>query len=168
MDNTAQEILALIRCMAHQDRIVEYAQHYFEGPGASASMKERTIRFIDLLIQDGSAMGFDEDDDVGDILWCMDDIAEYYHLMISEHWFSQEDDMSGWLATLGERWARNGVALLCIEDPKGKMYPVYAAASEDVPQILEQASRAGIAIYDVRELRDIDALDDRIDFSEIL
>ena len=75
MNSIRDEILALVQIMAVDKKTMDFAVRYFDGPGADASMKERTVRFIELLIQDGSAMGFDEGDDIGDIVWCMDDIS---------------------------------------------------------------------------------------------
>ena len=123
-------------------------------------MKERTIRFIELLIRDGLAMGFEPGDDVGDILWCLDDISEHYHLLLSANWFSQEDDMTGWLKTLGERWGRNGVRILYIEDPRERILPIYAAPEEAAPAILEKAARAGIAMCGIEELADTEEEDE--------
>ena len=108
-------------------------------------------------------------DDIGDIVWCMDDISERFHLMISDTWFEERDGLAGWLRTLGERWGRNGVELLCIEDPRGRMYPVYAAEASDVPGILQQAGRAGITIFPVRELGESAGESDMdVDFSELV
>ena len=169
MNSIRDEILALVQIMAVDKKTMDFAVRYFDGPGADASMKERTVRFIELLIQDGSAMGFDEGDDIGDIVWCMDDISERFHLMISDTWFEERDGLAGWLRTLGERWGRNGVELLCIEDPRGRMYPVYAAEASDVPGILQQAGRAGITIFPVRELGESAGESDMdVDFSELV
>ena len=160
MDALRNEILELLKITALKSETVENAKHYLEGAGRYASMKELRIHFIEFLIQDGSAMGFDANDDVGDILWCMDDIAEHFHLLISDSWFSGEADIAGCLRKLGDRWGRNGVKLLWIEDPKRRMYPVYAVEAEAVPAILAQAAKADIPMHDVSELTDEDDEDE--------
>ena len=68
MDALRNEILELVKITAQKSETVENAKHYLEGTGRFASMKEMRIRFIEFLIQDGSAMGFDANDDVGDIV----------------------------------------------------------------------------------------------------
>ena len=156
MDALRNEILELLKITALKKETGEDAKLYLEGTGRYASMKEMRIRFIEFLIRDGSAMGFDANDDVGDILWCMDDIAEHFHLLLSDSWFSGEKDIAGCLRKLGERWGRNGVNLLWIEDPKRRMSPVYAAEKEAVPAILAQAAKADIPMHDVSELTDED------------
>lgn len=166
MDTKAKEIMELLEMMAIDPNTIATAKHYFEGLGKDASMKERTNRFIELLIRDGLAMGFEPGDDVGDIVWCMDDIAEHYHLLISANWFSEEDDMTGWLRTLGEHWGRNGVRILYIEDPRGRIHPIYAAPEEAAPAILKKAAETGIAMYGVEELSETEEEDNEaIDWS---
>ncbi len=166
MSDRDEAFMKLVQMMAHDKKTVENAAYYLDGPGRGATDKEKRIKLIDLLLQDGSAMGFDDNDDVGDIVWCLDDISEYYHLMISESWFSDEDGLLGWFRTLSERWGRNGVAVLCIEDPKGRMYPIYAVEYTAVPAILEQAKKADIPICRVEDLKESDEKEEPpIDFS---
>ena len=160
MDSLRTEIIRLTELMAQRKETVRNAVFYLEGLGKDASMKELNSHFIEFLIQDGSAMGFDLNDDIGDIVSCMDDIAEHFHLLISYSWFSEEDGLVGSLKKLGERWGRNGVKLLWLEDPKGSTYPVYAVSEEEVPAILEQARIAGIPVCDVSEMTDDDEEED--------
>lgn len=160
MDSLRAEIIKLTELMAQRKDTVNNAVFYMKGLGKDASMKELNSHFIEFLIQDGSAMGFDLNDDIGDIVSCMDDIAEHFHLLISDSWFSEEDGLIGSLRKLGDRWGRNGVRLLWLEDPKGRMYPVYAVTEEEVPAILEQAGRAGIPVCDVSEMTDEEDEDD--------
>ena len=154
MDSLRTAIVKLTERMAQRKDTVRNAVFYLEGPGRDASRKELSSHFIEFLIQDGSAMGFDLNDDIGDIVACMDDIAEHFHLLISDSWFSEEDGLIGSLKKLGERWGRNGVRLLWLPDPKGRVYPVYAVYEEEVPAILDQALRAGILVCDVAEMTD--------------
>ena len=166
MDALRNEILELVKITAQKSETVENAKHYLEGTGRFASMKEMRIRFIEFLIQDGSAMGFDANDDVGDIVYCMDDIAEHFHLLISDSWLAGAADIAGCLRKLGERWGRNGVNLLWIEDPKHRMFPVYAVEAEVVPAILAQAAKADIPMRDVSEMPDEDEdEEDEIDWT---
>lgn len=165
MNNSGKEILELVRLMAIDHNTVANAKYYYEGAGQNASLKEQTSRFIELLIRDGLAMGFEPGDDIGDIVWCLDDIAEHYHLLLSDSWFPEGGEITGWLKILGERWGRNGVRLLYIEDPKGKVFPVYAAAEDKVPAILDQAAKAGIAICGIEELEEEEEDDEAIDWS---
>ena len=141
MDSLRTEIIRLTELMAQRKETVRNAVFYLEGLGKDASMKELNSHFIEFLIQDGSAMGFDLNDDIGDIVSCMDDIAEHFHLLISYR-------------------GRNGVKLLWLEDPKGRTYPVYAVSEEEVPAILEQARIAGIPVCDVSEMTDDDEEED--------
>lgn len=154
MDTRRKEILELIKLMAWNTRTVEYAQYYLEGPGKYASPKELTLHVIELMTQDGSAMGFEPGDDIGDIVECLDDIAEHFHLLLSGSWFSEEDGLTGWLKALGERWGRNGVRVLYIEDPKEKVLPIYVVEEGKVSAILAQAQKAEIPICGVEELDD--------------
>ena len=166
MDALRNEILELVKITAQKSETVENAKHYLEGTGRFASMKEMRIRFIEFLIQDGSAMGFDANDDVGDIVYCMDDIAEHFHLLISDSWLAGAADIAGCLRKLGERWGRNGVNLLWIEDPKHRMFPVYAVEAEAVPAILAQAAKADIPMREVSEMPDEDEdEEDEIDWT---
>ena len=75
MDTRRKEILELIKLMAWNTRTVEYAQYYLEGPGKYASPKELTLHVIELMTQDGSAMGFEPGDDIGDIVAVINTIA---------------------------------------------------------------------------------------------
>ncbi len=160
MDQEKNEILELLRMMSINKDTIRNAEHYFETVGRNATHKERTTRFIEFLIQDGLAMGFEPGDDIGDIIWCLDDIAEHYHLLLSANWFSESDGMEGWLRTLGERWGRNGVRILYIEDPRGRIMPIYAAREEDAPAFLAKAAQAGIAMCGIEDLDEAEEEDD--------
>ena len=95
MNLSDKDMLELLELMALNADTAKIAEHYLEGLGKDASVKERTSKFIELLIRDGSAMGFEPDDDIGDIVWCLDDIADHYHLLLSSSWFSESDGMIG-------------------------------------------------------------------------
>ena len=64
MNLSDKDMLELLELMALNADTAKIAEHYLEGLGKDASVKERTSKFIELLIRDGSAMGFEPDDDI--------------------------------------------------------------------------------------------------------
>lgn len=154
MERDNEAILELVRSIAIKDNTVEYARRYLTGWGAQDSNKEAICKVTELLIEDGAAIGFEQSDDVGDLVWCLEDIAEYRHLLISSSWFEQEAGLNGWLQTLHQHWSGSGFSVLTIPDPKEKIVPIFTVPNEEVEKVLEKARRAGIEVYSVADLDD--------------
>lgn len=151
-DNEA--ILDLVGSIAAHEETVDNARKYLTGWGAKDSDKEMICKITELLIQDGAAIGFEETDDVGDLVWCLEDIAAFRHLLISDSWFKQEAGLIDWLQVLHQHWSGSGYSVLTIPDPKEKILPIFTCANEDVEKVLEKAARAGIEVYRIEELAD--------------
>lgn len=152
MERDNEAILDLVRSIAIGDNTVEYARKYLTGRGAEDSNKEAVCKITELLIQDGAAMGFEQSDDVGDLVWCLEDLADYRHLLISSSWFEQEAGLIGWLQTLHQHWSGSGYSVLTIPDPKEKIVPIFTVPNEEVENVLKKARRAGIEVYPVADL----------------
>lgn len=161
-DNEA--ILELVGSIAFHEKTVDNARKYLTGWGAEDSNKEAICKITEFLIQDGAAMGFEQSDDVGDLVWCLEDIAEYRHLLISSNWFEQEAGLIGWLQTLHQHWSGSGISVLTIPDPKEKIVPIFTCPNEEVGTVLEKARKAGIEVYPVAELDNGEEEDEGLDW----
>lgn len=149
-----EAILDLVGSIAAHEETVDNARKYLTGWGAEDTDKEMICKITELLIQDGAAIGFEETDDVGDLVWCLEDIAEFRHLLISDSWFRQEAGLIEWLQVLHQHWSDSGFSVLTIPDPKERILPIFTCPNEDVEKVLEKAGRAGIEMYRIEELAD--------------
>lgn len=154
MTRDNEKILNLVGSIAAHEETVDNTRKYLTGIGAKDSDKEMICKITDLLIQDGTAIGFEETDDIGDLVWCLEDIAEFRHLLISDSWFKQGAGLINWLQILHQHWSNSGFSVLTIPDPKERILPIFTCPNEEVEDVLKKAEQAGIEMYRIEELAD--------------